>query len=47
MTVNHSDHAGTDQVWPSWRTSCPPVDDALLDGYVTCLKRAGLLLGRD
>ncbi|MFI0214813.1 amino acid adenylation domain-containing protein [Streptomyces lydicus] len=37
----------TDQVWPSWRTSCPPVDDALLDGYVTCLKRAGLLLGRD
>ncbi|MEU5210060.1 amino acid adenylation domain-containing protein [Streptomyces sp. NPDC020742] len=36
----------TDQVWPSWSASCPPVDDALLDGYVSCLKRAGLLLGR-
>jgi thioester reductase-like protein len=35
----------TDQVWPAWRDSCPPVDDALLDGYLSCLRRSGLLLG--
>ena len=35
----------TDQVWPAWRDSCPPVDDKLLDGYLSCLRRSGLLLG--
>ncbi|MGW1373456.1 non-ribosomal peptide synthetase [Streptomyces sp. NPDC002446] len=36
----------TDEVWPAWRASCPPVDDALLDRYLTSLTRDGLLLGR-
>ncbi|MFE0191083.1 amino acid adenylation domain-containing protein [Streptomyces sp. NPDC058989] len=36
----------TDEVWPSWTASCPPVDDALLDHYLTSLKRDGLLGGR-
>ncbi|WP_063736242.1 non-ribosomal peptide synthetase [Streptomyces sp. RTd22] len=33
----------TDQIWPAWRDSCPPVDDTLLDGYLSCLRRSGLL----
>ncbi|MFF4606588.1 amino acid adenylation domain-containing protein [Streptomyces sp. NPDC001339] len=36
----------TDQLWPSWRSSCPPVDEAMLDACLTSLRRAGLLLGR-
>ncbi|MFI0820130.1 amino acid adenylation domain-containing protein [Streptomyces sp. NPDC021098] len=35
----------TDQVWPAWQDSCPPVDDTLLDGYLSSLRRSGLLLG--
>ncbi|AZS75033.1 thioester reductase [Streptomyces lydicus] len=35
----------TDQLWPSWHTSCPPVDSTMLDSYLSCLKRSGLLLG--
>ncbi|MFI0773304.1 amino acid adenylation domain-containing protein [Streptomyces sp. NPDC021212] len=33
----------TDQVWPAWRDTCPPVDDTLLDGYLAALRRSGLL----
>lgn len=33
----------TDEVWPSWRESCPPVDNALLDHYIHYLQHSGLL----
>lgn len=33
----------TDEVWPAWRESCPPVDGALLDLYLTRLRADGLL----
>ncbi|MGR3934131.1 non-ribosomal peptide synthetase [Streptomyces sp. BRA346] len=34
----------TDQIWPAWRDSCPPVDATLLDGYLSSLRRSGLLV---
>lgn len=33
----------TDQVWPDWHRTCPPVDAPLLDHYITHLTRTGLL----
>ncbi|OON73836.1 non-ribosomal peptide synthetase [Streptomyces tsukubensis] len=33
----------TDEVWPDWRESCPPVDSALLDLYLDRLRADGLL----
>lgn len=33
----------TDEVWPAWRESCPPVDSTLLDLYLARLRADGLL----
>jgi amino acid adenylation domain-containing protein/thioester reductase-like protein len=33
----------TDEVWPEWQATCPPVDDALLDHYIAYLRASGLL----
>ncbi|WP_432108657.1 non-ribosomal peptide synthetase [Streptomyces sp. AA1529] len=33
----------TDEIWPDWARSCPPVDAALLDLYLACLRGDGLL----
>ncbi|GAA2621863.1 amino acid adenylation domain-containing protein [Streptomyces axinellae] len=33
----------TDEVWPEWSRTCPPVDADLLDLYLTSLRENGLL----
>ncbi|MBE9499900.1 hypothetical protein IHE61_22280 [Streptomyces sp. GKU 257-1] len=33
----------TDEIWPDWARSCPPVDAALLDLYLARLRGDGLL----
>ncbi|MFI1098514.1 amino acid adenylation domain-containing protein [Streptomyces sp. NPDC020917] len=37
------DQARTRQIWPQWQQTCPPVDTALLDHYVRCLHRGGVI----
>ena len=33
----------TDEVWPEWARTCPPVDAELLDLYLASLRGYGLL----
>ncbi|MFI9586409.1 amino acid adenylation domain-containing protein [Streptomyces sp. NPDC052236] len=37
----------TDEVVPDWQANCPPVDDALLDHYITYLTSQGCLARRE